>query len=316
VTKSSKPKVVAIIGATATGKTAVGVELALEMGGEVVNGDSRLFYRGMDVATAKPSLDETKGVRHHLIDFLEPSDRFSLANYLERAKAAIEDITTRRKVPILVGGSGQYVWALLEGWDVPKIEPDIALRNELESVLRDEGVESLSARLEKMAPDVAAATDLKNQRRVIRAIERIESGQTDGVSSRNKADEPPFDARIIGLSVERAVLHERVVSRLNSMLESGWVAEVESLLAAGYSSDDYAMSGIGYRQMIGHMAGEYDFEEAVRLTVVATNRLIRHQNNWFKHDDARITWYDMGNQAKQSTESIISDTLKWLESPV
>lgn len=308
----SKPKLIAVVGATATGKTAVGVDLALALNGEVVNGDSRLFYRGMNIATAKPTDEETRGVRHHFVDFLAPNEQFSLADYLEMAREAIADISSRGKLPIIVGGSGQYVWALIEGWIVPRIEPDLELRADLETQLKSGGVEALAEQLQEISAKTASATDLKNPRRVIRAIERVRAGSSNAESGRQKESELPFDARIVGLSIERPVLHERVLNRLETMRDSGWQAEVETLLSHGYTADDHALSGIGYRQMIGHLNGEYDLEEAVRLTAVATNRLIRHQNNWFKKDDARINWYDMSNDGQETTNSIVYDTSSWL----
>lgn len=309
--QSTKPKVVAVIGATATGKTAVGVELATELGGEVVNGDSRLFYRGMDVATAKPTLAETKAVPHHLMDFLDPNEQFSLGEYLKKARAAIDEIVSRGKLPIIVGGAGQYIWALIEGWEVPEIEPNLQLRAELDTKFKNHGVERLSDELQRLAPEIAESTDLKNHRRIIRAIERVYSGDSTADSGHRKADEEPFDSSLVGLSVERSVLHQRVTDRLKVMLNNGWVNEVEGLIEAGYSNNDRALSGIGYRQMIGHLSGEYDLEEAVRLTAVATNRLIRQQSNWFKSGDERIRWFDMTNDSNQTKKSIIERTIAW-----
>jgi len=311
VIKKNKPKVVAVIGATATGKTVVGVELATELDGEVVNGDSRLFYRGMDIATAKPTSTETHGIPHHLMDFLDPNENFSLGEYLRRARLTIEEIASRGKLPIIVGGSGQYIWALLEGWEVPEIEPNIQLRAELNTKLENYGVGSLAEELHRIAPDIAGSTDLKNPRRVIRAIERAHSGDSDSDSGRRKADDVPFDSFIVGLLVERSALHQRVINRLNEMLKNGWVDEVESLLSAGYSDQDRSLSGIGYRQMTGHLSGDYDLEEAVRLTAVATHRLIRQQNNWFKSDDERIHWYDMTNDSNQVSKSIAELATTW-----
>ncbi|MBN4064123.1 tRNA (adenosine(37)-N6)-dimethylallyltransferase MiaA [Dehalococcoides mccartyi] len=311
--KSSKPKIVAVVGATATGKTGVGIGLALEFGGEIVNCDSRLFYRGMDVATAKPSPDEKRGVPHHLIDILDPNERFSLAEFLAIARTTIADITSRGKLPVLVGGSGQYVWALLEGWEVPEIEPDFELRNNLEKRLEDDGVEAIANQLRDIAPEIAEKTDLANPRRVIRAIERVMSGATESESTRRKPDDPPFDSLIIGLSVERSVLHERVLQRLESMKNIGWVAEVESLRNAGFSDDGRAMSGIGYRQMLGHLAGDYDLDEAIRLTAVATNRLIRQQSNWFKQEDSRINWFDMTTKPENVIIPITEIANNWLQ---
>jgi len=307
----SKPKLVAVIGATATGKTAVGVEVALQFDGEVVNVDSRLFYRGMNVATAKPTADETRGVPHHLIDILDPDEQFSLGEYLRTARVVISDIISRGKLPILVGGSGQYIWAIIEGWEVPEIAPDTLLRAKLESRLASEGIASLAQQLTYCAPQVAEVTDLKNPRRVIRAIERVLGGLHERDSNPSKADEPPFDHFIIGLNVERSILHTQVVERLVSMKESGWVKEVEGLLASGYSDQTRALSGIGYRQMIDHLEGMHDLDEAIRLTAVATNRLIRQQSNWFKRDDSRIKWFDMTDDAAGTTNSVVSAVKDW-----
>ena len=312
MTTSIKPDLLVVVGATATGKSTIGIELALALDGEIVNGDSRLFYRGMDVATAKPTPEETKGVPHHLVDFLDPGDEYSLASYVKQARALIDEIATRGKLPILVGGTGQYIWALIEGWEVPEIEPDAKLRAELELRLGKDGVEPLADELTKIAPEVAVSTDLLNPRRVIRAIERVRSNPSgDAINNRRKALDEPFNAHIIGLTIERSVLHQRVLDRLDTMLTNGWVEEIESLLNAGYSTDNRAISGIGYRQMIAHLKGECDLDEAVRLTAVATNRLIRHQNNWFNQDDPRINWVDMTDDSEQGIKSAIEAALAW-----
>jgi tRNA dimethylallyltransferase len=308
---TQKQKVLAVIGATATGKTSVAIELALALDGEIVNGDSRLFYRGMNVATSKPTLEEQCGVQHHLIDILDPDEDFSLAEYLKKAREAVDEITGQGKLPIVAGGSGQYIWALFEGWIVPDVEPDLQLRAELEKTLKEDGIESLANRLTELSPEVAEVTDLKNPRRVVRAIERAISGTPTVESNLRKADEPPFDALMIGLTVERELLHQRIRDRLASMLNKGWVNEVESLVSAGYSTENRAMSGIGYRQMIGHLSGEYDLDEAVRLTAVATNRLVRHQDNWFKQDDPRIDWFDMTSDTEKSLEALHRNALAW-----
>jgi tRNA dimethylallyltransferase len=317
VTDLSKPDLIAVVGATATGKTAVGVELALALDGEVVNGDSRLFYRGMDIATAKPTEAEMRGVPHHLIDILDPDEDFSLVRYMGRARSKIEDMVGRGKLPILVGGSGQYVWAFIEGWKVPEVEPNRALRAELERRLEHEGVGALARELSAMSPEIAGEVDLLNPRRVVRAIERLQANSSISTGSgRQKADEPPFNAMMIGLTVERSVLHRRVLDRLNGMLDNGWQAEVESLISDGYSARERAMSGIGYRQMISHLAGEVDLEETVRLTAVTTNRLIRQQGNWFKQEDARIQWFDMTDDPVNQAKSIIEAAKAWRSSYV
>jgi tRNA dimethylallyltransferase len=265
----------------------------------------------MDIATAKPSHYETKGVPHHLIDILDPDEHFSLAEYLRIARSVISNIISRGKLPILVGGSGQYIWAIVEGWDVSEIPPNFELRSELESRLSSDGIASLAQQLNDTAPRVAKVTDLQNPRRVIRAIERVLSVSNQNRLHRSKADQPPFDHFIVGLNVDRSILHTRVVDRLASMKESGWVKEVEGLLAHGYSDKTRALSGIGYRQMIDHLEGKYDLDEAIRLTAVATNRLIRQQSNWFKSNDARINWFDMMGDTLETTKSILTAVSDW-----
>jgi tRNA dimethylallyltransferase len=312
VSAPPKPDLIAVVGATATGKTAVGVELALALGGEVINGDSRLFYRGMDVATAKPTEHEMRSVPHHLIDILDPNEHFNLAEYLNLARSTISDIVGRGKLPVLVGGSGQYAWALIEGWEVPEVVPDPVLRAELEQRLKREGMGALARELVSIAPEIAEDIDLLNPRRVIRAIERYQANKAKSSGyARQKAEDPPFTAMVIGLCAQRTVLHRRVLDRLGTMLESGWQTEVETLLREKYTGEDRAMSGIGYPQMISHIAGEIDLDETVRLTAIATNRLIRRQNNWFKRDDMRIQWFDMNENTGNQMRSIIEAAKTW-----
>ena len=301
-----------MVGPTATGKTSLGIDLALQLDGEVVNADSRLFYYGMDVATAKPTQNEIKGIPHHLIDFLSPSEQYSLAEYLKKARLVITEIIDRGKVPILVGGSGQYVWAIIEKWEVPEIQPDLSLRSHLEFKLAQHGIGPLAEQLAAISPITAETTDLRNPRRVIRAIERVQSESINPSFTEGRSSDSPFDHYIVGLMIDRADLHARVLKRLDSMEKNGWKQEVELLLQAGYSTKDRALSAIGYPQMISHLNGEYDFSESKRLTAVATNRLIRHQNNWFKQNDTRINWFNMTRDPKRHTQSIISAATEWL----
>ena len=300
-----------MVGPTATGKTSLGIDLALQLDGEVVNADSRLFYYGMDVATAKPTQNEIKGIPHHLIDFLSPSEQYNLAEYLKKARLVITEILDRGKVPILVGGSGQYVWAIIEGWEVPEIQPDPSLRSHLELKLAQNGIGPLAEQLAAISPITAETTDLRNPRRVIRAIERVQSKSINSSFTEGRSSDSPFDHYIVGLMIDRTNLHARVLERLDSMDKNGWKQEVELLLQAGYSTKDRALSAIGYPQMISHLNGECDFSESIRLTAVATNRLIRHQNNWFKQNDTRINWFDMTRDPKRHTQSIISAVTEW-----
>ncbi|HNO66720.1 MAG TPA: tRNA (adenosine(37)-N6)-dimethylallyltransferase MiaA, partial [Tepidiformaceae bacterium] len=238
-------RLVAIVGATGTGKSAVALELAQRLGGEIVNADSRQVYRGMDIGTAKPSLADRRKVRHHLFDVAEPADGYGLTLYQQQAKAALESIWARNTFAWLVGGTGQYVWGLLEAWQAPDVAPDPALRAELEAFAAEHGHEALAGRLAAVDPLSTARIDHRNVRRVIRAIEVYEkSGRT--MSEWQSKGTPDFEFLLFGVDVPRDVLYPRVDRRVDAMFESGLVAEVEGLLAAGVPADCPAMSSIGY----------------------------------------------------------------------
>ena len=312
MSSNPKPRLVGMVGATATGKTQFSLDIAESLDGEIINCDSRLFYRGMDVATAKPNIKERRGITHHIIDILDPNEQYSLAEHLKAARQAVVEIISRGNLPIIVGGSGQYVWALLEGWNVPKIEPDPDLRAELESIIESRGIEYLAEQLNETAPEIANRTDLSNPRRVVRAMERITHDVHNSITLKNKPDDPPYDSLVIGLTVDRKILHKRVIKRIECMKHKGWVEEVQHLHDIGLNSSHRAMSGIGYKQMLGHINGDYDLDEAVRLTTVATNRLIRQQANWFRNDDDRITWFDVTNNDFNTRKSIIQHVHDWI----
>jgi tRNA dimethylallyltransferase len=286
------------------GKTVLAVKLALTFGGEVINADSRLFYRGFDIGTAKPSVEDRSGVPHHLMDFLDPDESFSLASFLDTARAAVSGITARGRLPILTGGTGQYVWGLVEGWEVPRVPPDPALRRKLEQELAEQGVTALYARLRETNPEAAAAVDARNPRRVMRALERSLAG-AEGPALPRKAAEPPFDAFIIGLTLPRRALYERIDRRIDAMVSAGWADEVRRLLSSGTPRAASAMSSIGYREMASQIAGEMTLDEAVAAAKRATRRLVRHQYNWFKLSDPRIYWLEAGGQMVQRAQAAV-----------
>ncbi len=231
-----------LIGATASGKSHAAVIIAERFSGEVINADSRLFYRGMEIGTARPPGEMLSKAPHHLISFLKPDQPYNLAQYLQDASQVITDVQSRGNLPVLVGGTGQYVWGLLEGWQVPEIPPDDALRQQLERELEEYGVDALYARLRELDADIAADIDRKNPRRVIRALERVSAG----VRFRHRtAINPEYDSIIIGLHVERAELHRRIAERVDHMLAEGWIEEVRALIDSGISFDSPALSAIG-----------------------------------------------------------------------
>ena len=287
------PKLVAVVGPTATGKTTTAIALAREFGGEIVNADSRLVYRGMDIGTAKPSSQQLAAVSHHLVDLVEPHQAFNLSQYLVAARSTISQMhADGAKLPILVGGSGQYVWALLEGWNVPTIPIDYSLRAELEQMLDNLGLEQMQDRLLRLDPDAATKVDMPNPRRVLRGIERaIATG--DAMGGASKSDSPPYDACVIGLTASRSVLRERVAIRIDEMLDAGWLNEVRGLMSDGIDANSPGMYSIGYREMLRHINGEINLDAAKQLVVRATIRLVDAQENWFKKSDDRITWFDV-----------------------
>ena len=284
-------RAVAIVGATATGKTALAIALAAALGGEIVNADSRQVYRGMDIGTAKPTPAERAAARHWLIDVASPDESFSLATFLDMSRAAIEDIRSRAETPIVAGGTGQYVWALLEGWVVPRVPPDPTLRSELEALAATEGAGALAAVLRAEDPASAATIDPRNVRRVIRAIEVTRA--TGRAFSAWQAERcPALDATVLGMRLDRPALHARIDARVDAMIAAGLVDEVRGLIAAGHSCDLPAMSGIGYRQICEHLRGKCTLAQAVARVKTETHRLARMQHAWFGDADPRIRWLD------------------------
>lgn len=302
-------QLIAIVGPTASGKSRLAVELARRFNGEVISADSRQVYRGMDIGTAKPTAEERSAVPHHLLDLADPDQPFGLADWLEQAKAALEDIWSRGRLPLLAGGSGQYVWALLEGWQVPRVPPMPELRRELEKRLERAGLESLVAELRREAPEMADVVDRRNPRRVIRALEVAQAtGLTQPVCRLRVP--PTWQTLIIGLRLSREELYRRIDERVERMVADGLVEEVRGLLQRGYSRELPAMSGIGYKEVCQHLAGEIDLATAVERIKTETHRLVRHQNNWFKQSDDRIHWLeaqgDYFDQAKKLVEGFLT----------
>ena len=285
-------KLIAIVGPTATGKTALAVALARAIGGEIVGADSRQVYRRMDIGTAKPTPEERALVPHHLLDVVDLDEPFSLAQYLELATEALEDIWARGRQPLLVGGSGQYVWALLEGWTVPRLPPQRELRRPLEERAKRDGGEALHRELARVDAQAAAGIDPRNVRRVIRALEVFQATGRPISFWQEKAP-PGWDALILGLTCTRDELYRRIDARVDAMMEAGLVDEVRGLLAMGYSPALPSMSGIGYREVCQHLAGELDLPTTVARIKAATHRLARQQATWFRRDDPRIRWIDV-----------------------
>lgn len=289
---SATPPLVGIVGPTAVGKTSLAVRLAAAGGGEIVSADSRQVYRGMDIGTAKPTAGEQARARHHLIDVLDPSQTMGLAEFQERAYAAVAGITAGEHVPILVGGTGQYVMAVIEGWQVPRVPPDRALRQELYRQAEEQGATALHARLGELDPAAAEGIDPRNVRRVVRALEVcMVTGQP--ISEQQGKSSPPYRILLIGLSLPRKQLYQRIDERIERMVQAGLEQEVRGLVQAGYGFELPAMSGVGYGQFAPYLAGDVTLEEVIAEIKRATRRFVRQQGNWFRQDDARIHWFDV-----------------------
>ncbi|MGH2588558.1 MAG: tRNA (adenosine(37)-N6)-dimethylallyltransferase MiaA [Dehalococcoidia bacterium] len=281
-----------MVGPTASGKTALAVALAERFGGEIVNADSRQFYLGMDIGTAKPTAGERARAVHHLIDVADPDETCGLAWFLDRAHAVIATIRARRALPIVCGGTSQYVRALLEGWEVPRVPPDPALRARLEARVASDGVAALHTELADLDHEAAMRVDDRNPRRVIRALEIALSG---GARERSTVRREPIDrALVLGISLERTELYGRIDQRVDAMFEAGLVEEVRSLEASGRGCSSFAFDAIGYREVCDLLRGELTLEEARSRTKLATHRLARTQSAWFRRSDPRITWLSAG----------------------
>jgi tRNA dimethylallyltransferase len=288
--KGSLPPLIAVVGPTAVGKTALAVRLAEAVGGEIVSADSRQVYRGLDIGTAKASPQEQDRARHHLLDVVDPDEALSLAQFQEMAYAAIDGILAKQRVPFLVGGTGQYVMAVVEGWRIPRVPPNEELRQKLYRQAEEEGAEALHTRLYELDPVAAERIDPRNVRRVVRALE-VCLVTNQPISELQGKSPPPYRILMIGLDLPRRQLYERIDRRVEGMMAAGLEQEIRSLVAAGYGFDLPAMSGVGYGQFAPYLAGEATLDDVVRDIKRATRRFVRHQGNWFQSDDPRIHWF-------------------------
>ena len=282
---------VVIVGPTAVGKTELALRLVESLNGEIVSADSRLFYRGMDIGTAKPTPAELERVPHHLIDVADPDETWSLGLFQQRAREAIGAIHARGRLPFLVGGTGQYVRAVTRGWSPPEVEADPRLRAILEGLAAERGRDWLYQRLSRLDPPAAGIIDPRNLRRTVRALEVI---LTTGrpFSDQRGQEESTFDELILGLRRPRSELYARIDTRIETMFEEGLLEEVKSLLAKGYSPDLPSMSGIGYRECCRVLQGELSMAEAKALMRRSTRAFVRRQSNWFKESDPGIHWLE------------------------
>ncbi len=303
-----------IVGPTAVGKTRFAITLAQEINGEIISADSRSFYRGMDIGTAKPTKEEQARVPHHLVNIAEPDETISLNLFLKLVHSTIKGVHSRGKIPILVGGTGQYMRSILDGWQIPEGEPDKTLRLVLESLGKAEGESRFHEQLAVLDKDAALTIDPKNQRRVVRAMEVIfTTGRK--FSEQKTRTGSTYSNLVIGLTLPRDVLYARVDARIEQMVKAGLESETRSLVEKGYNWDLPSMSAIGYKEMGMMIRGEISEPEAIVLMKRRTRIFIRRQSAWFKPDDTGIHWFDADREILQSVENLLSNDASWSMRP-
>ena len=303
------PPLVAIVGPTAVGKSSLALTLAQRFRGEIVNADSRQLYQHMDIGTAKPSADDRTHVAHHLYDVAPPQEPIGLARYLEMVRPVIADIQHRGGLPIVVGGSGQYVWALLEGWDAPAVPPDADLRARLECEADEHGPMHLYDRLRALDPNAAAMIDPRNVRRVIRALE-VQGTTGQRFSEAKSKHSVPFRSLVLGVTTPtRQGLYACIDRRVDVMLEAGWLDEVKWLLHHNYTSTPVFQGSMGYPELLRVLTGDVDMDEAAENIKAAHHRLARHQYAWFRLRDPRIHWLTTDVGVTAQAERMVGDFL-------
>lgn len=288
-------KLIVVLGPTAVGKTALAIALAKRFRTEVISGDSMLVYRHMDIGTAKPDANEQDGVVHHLIDIIEPSESFDVTAFLEAARKKIRDLNERGCVPILAGGTGLYIKALLEGYQFNVTPQNEAFRQEMERLIEERGAEELHRRLAQVQPETAARLHPNDTRRVIRALEVATFGGETVSQDKVDGQARLYDVAVIGLTSERSLLYERINQRVDRMMEMGLLGEVQSLLASGVSPDAQSMKGIGYKELVAYLNGVCTLEEAVDAIKKGTRHFAKRQFTWYRKMPY-IDWYDVQNK--------------------
>lgn len=307
--ESKLPPLIVILGPTAVGKTALSLSLAKEFNGEVVSSDSRLFYQGMDIGTAKPTAAEQVSVPHHLIDVARVDEVWSLGRFKRAADEVIADIHFRGKVPFLVGGTGQFVRAIVEGWVIPELPGDEHMRKVLNAWAEEIGPDGLYQRLEVVDPVAAEKILPGNLRRTIRAFEVI--FHTGKRFSELRGKEPvSYRVLQIGLNRPREEIDRRINERVDAMIEGGFVDEVANLLDEGYPVELPSMSAIGYRQLAGYLAGDKTLDQAVEEIKAVTRKFYRRQMSWFRLTDEQIHWFDLNLEPEEEIRKLVQDFLE------
>ena len=292
-------KSIVIVGPTASGKTDLSIKLAKKIDSPIINTDSRLFYKNLDIGTGKPLKSQRSEVKHYLVDIIDSIDDFSISDFIKKATKTISQVTIEGKIPVLVGGSGQYTKALIEGWSIPELPPDIELRRSLQEIIDTKGVDFFYKKLEKDFPENTLNIDKKNPRRLIRAYELGKNN----IIRVPKSKKPSNLFKLYGLTLDRKILYSRIDKRIDKMITDGWVEEVEKLIDKGCDPNSNSFASIGYKEIYSYIIGSTNLEESKSVIKKKTRNLVRHQYNWFRLNDPKITWFDTNSY---SQDKIIS----------
>lgn len=304
-----KPKVLVIIGPTAIGKTKLGIEMAKELNGEIISADSMQIYKYMDIGTAKPTKEEMEGIPHHLIDIIPPDQEFSVAKFKELAQNAIEDILSKDKFPIIVGGTGLYINTLLDEIQFSETICDWEYREELKRLAEEKGNQYLHDILEEVDPIASKRLHVNDIKRVIRALEVYKyTGKPISYHQEISKGDPKYDYKVIGLTMDRAKLYERVEKRIDIMIEQGLIDEIKSLVKRNYNKEHISMQGLGYKEIIDYLEGKFSLDEAIEILKRDTRHFAKRQLTWFRRD-ARIHWIDM----QKNLSDVKKEILNYLE---
>ena len=306
----NKPKVIVICGPTASGKTTLSIQLAQKINGEIISSDSMQIYKDMNIGTAKPDQQEMQGIKHYLLDFVEPNQRYSVADYKKDAENAIEDILQKGKVPIIVGGTGLYVDSLIYGIEYPNIEFDENYRKELERRVEKEGLEKLYEKAKKIDPQAMKKISRNDQKRILRVLEIYNAtGKTKTEQEEiSRKNEVKYDYNVFAINIERTILYERINKRVDMMIEQGLIEEVRKLIEK-YPEFPTAMQAIGYKEIVQYFDGKITKEEAIEKIKQETRRYAKRQITWFKRIE-NIKWLN-GLEKTQNNIDIILEVMNW-----
>ena len=307
----SGKRILVICGPTAVGKTKYAIEAAKAFDGEIVSCDSMQIYKFMDIGSAKPTAEELAQAKHHLVDFVDPRDEFSVAEYQTLARAAIDDILSRGKLPVISGGTGLYLNAILYDMDFAKAPKDASYRQSLQKICDEQGPEALHKMLQERDPEAAKQIHENNVKKIIRALERLDSGEENVQPFSNLTKEwEAYDPLIIGLTRDRQELYDRINNRVEMLIDEGLVDEVKRLMEMGLTEENISMKGIGYKEIIDYLNGQITIEEAIDKVQKNTRHYAKRQLTWFRRYD-KIIWYDISQFGGDKLAQ--SEFIKWLE---